>query len=246
MVINHSTAHVPNDIVASADWNANHTGTLNHGTELTNVTADQHHAQIHDAASHSDITVTGANIDAAFAHVSADGSSHADVVANSLKETNVSTTLSTGTVNATTYGITSDGGVDDVVLVEATTDAAGLLGADKWDEIVANSLKNTNVTTNLSAGTRTATTIDVNSSDGTNATLVEADTTNAGILGSDKWDEIVANTAKVSYVKTNVKGHVAHGATAGTARATGFTSVEWVGSVEPTNAENGDTWIDTT
>lgn len=55
-----------------------------------------------------------------------------------------------------------------------------------------------NVTTNLSAGTRAPTTIDVNSSDGTNATLVEADTTNAGILGSDKWDEIVANTVHLS------------------------------------------------
>ena len=59
-----------------------------------------------------------------------------------------------------------------------------------------------NITTNLSAGTLTATTIDVNSSDGTNATLVEADTTNAGILGSDKWDEIVANSLKISYNST--------------------------------------------
>lgn len=67
MVINHSTAHVPNDIVASADWNAGHTGTLNHGTELTNVTADQHHAEIHNAASHSDIASTGAQIDGAVA-----------------------------------------------------------------------------------------------------------------------------------------------------------------------------------
>ena len=57
-----------------------------------------------------------------------------------------------------------------------------------------NTAKDTNVSTNLSAGTRAPTTISVNSSDGTNATLVEADTTNAGILGSDKWDEIVANT----------------------------------------------------
>ena len=59
------------------------------------------------------------------------------------------------------------------------------------------------------------------------------------------YDEHVVNNAKVTYSKTNVKGHVAHGATAGTSRPTGFTSVEWVGSVEPTNAENGDTWIDT-
>jgi len=55
-----------------------------------------------------------------------------------------------------------------------------------------------NITTNLSLGTKTATTVDVNSSDGTNATLIEADTTNAGILGSDKWDEIVANSNKIS------------------------------------------------
>ena len=59
-----------------------------------------------------------------------------------------------------------------------------------------------NVSTNLSLGTKTATTIDVNSSDGTNATLPEADTTNAGILGSDKWDEIVANSNKISYNST--------------------------------------------
>jgi len=59
-----------------------------------------------------------------------------------------------------------------------------------------------NITTNLSLGTKTATTVDVNSSDGTNATLIEADTTNAGILGSDKWDEIVANSNKISYNST--------------------------------------------
>ena len=113
---------------------------------------------------------------------------------NTAKNTNVSTTLSLGTINATTLSITSDGGADDVTLGEADTNNAGLLGADKWDEIVANTNKDTNVSTDLSAGTRAPTTINVNSSDGTNATLVEADTTNAGILGSDKWDEIVANT----------------------------------------------------
>ena len=52
-----------------------------------------------------------------------------------------STELSTGTVTATTYGITSDGGTDDVVLPEADTDNAGLLGADKYDEIVENTAK---------------------------------------------------------------------------------------------------------
>lgn len=43
----------------------------------------------------------------------------------------------------------------------------------------------------------------------------------------------------------NGKGVVQHGATAGTARPTAFAFIEWVGSVEPTNAIDGDTWIDT-
>ena len=42
------------------------------------------------------------------------------------------------------------------------------------------------------------------------------------------------------------KGFVNHGATAGTARPTGFESVEWYGTVEPTNAIEGDTWNDPT
>ncbi|KKN76989.1 hypothetical protein LCGC14_0364810 [marine sediment metagenome] len=63
-----------------------------------------------------------------------------NIETNNAKNTNVSTTLSTGTVNATTYSITSDGGADDVTLVEATTTTSGLLGAAKWDEIVANTV----------------------------------------------------------------------------------------------------------
>jgi hypothetical protein len=41
------------------------------------------------------------------------------------------------------------------------------------------------------------------------------------------------------------KGHVNHSANANVARPSAYASVEWVGSVEPTNATNGDTWIDT-
>ena len=46
-------------------------------------------------------------------------------------------------------------------------------------------------------------------------------------------------------LKGSGKGFVNHGVTAGTARPTGHASIEWVGSVEPTNAVDGDTWIDT-
>jgi hypothetical protein len=122
-----------------------------------------------------------------------------EIVANTAKTSNVSTALSTGTVDGTSYGITSDGGADDVILAQATTTAAGLLSATKWDEIVANSLKNTNVSTTLTAGTVNATSYGITSDGGADDIILpEADTTNAGLLGSDKWDEIVANTSKVT------------------------------------------------
>lgn len=44
----------------------------------------------------------------------------------------------------------------------------------------------------------------------------------------------------------NDKGFIVHGSTAGTARPAGYASVEWQGTVAPTNAITGDTWIDTT
>jgi len=55
----------------------------------------------------------------------------------------VNTSLSTGTVTGTTYGITSDGATNDVILAEATTTTSGILGAAKWNEIVANTAKAT-------------------------------------------------------------------------------------------------------
>ena len=51
---------------------------------------------------------------------------------------NVSTSLTIGTRTGTTVPINSDGSSPDITLAEADTTYAGLLGADKWDEIVAN------------------------------------------------------------------------------------------------------------
>jgi len=130
-----------------------------------------------------------------------------EIVANSLKDTNVSTALSTGTVDATTYSITSDGGADDLTLVEATTAAAGILGSDKWDEIVANSLKDTNVSTALSTGTVDATSYGITSDGGADdVVLAQADTDNAGVLSAAKWDEIVANTSASHTILTVAAG----------------------------------------
>ena len=44
---------------------------------------------------------------------------------------------------------------------------------------------------------------------------------------------------------TAAKGHVNHGNAAATPRPSGYASVEWIGSVEPQNAVDGDTWVNT-
>ena len=102
-----------------------------------------------------------------------------------------------GEISAVDIPIADAGGIITATDVEAALQ-------ENRTAIDLNTLKETNVTTDLSAGARTATTIKVDSSDGTDATLVEADTTNAGILGSDKWDEIVANSVHSGLVNEHI------------------------------------------
>lgn len=54
-----------------------------------------------------------------------------------------------------------------------------------------------------------------------------------------------ASQSALDAVKAGAQGYVNHGATAGTARPTGYAAIEWIGSVQPTNMIDGDTWIDT-
>jgi hypothetical protein len=147
--------------------------------------------------------------------------------ANVAKNTNVSTALSTGTVDATSYGITSDGGSDDIVLAQATTSVAGVLSAAKWDEIVANTAKSTNVVTNLTA-TANGTSLTVNSSDGDNVSLPAATTSAWGVMSDDqatKLDGIEASadvtdatnvTAAGALMDSELAGIAAIKATTGT------------------------------
>jgi hypothetical protein len=112
---------------------------------------------------------------------------------------NVPTALSTGTVTATTYGITSDSGTDDVVLVEATTTTAGLLGADKWDEIVANTLKVTNATHTGQVTGATALALDVTAvtDQPASGVLVGTDTlivNDGGVLSEATMDQVATFT----------------------------------------------------
>jgi hypothetical protein len=113
------------------------------------------------------------------------------VAANTLKATNVSTALSTGTVDGTSYGITSDGAANDVILAQATTSVAGLLSAAKWNEITANTLKATNAPTALSVGTNNTTELSITSDGGIDdVTLPVASTSVTGVMSSALWDKL--------------------------------------------------------
>ncbi len=145
------------------------------------------------------------------------------------------TSLSTGTITATTYGITSDGGADDVVLAEADTNNSGVLGSAKWDEIVANTAHSggdgsdhADVATNTSHSggdgsdhADVATNTTHSSGNGSDHADVATNTTHSGGDGSDHADvatntshsggdgsdhaDVATNTAKVTCNTTNVK-----------------------------------------
>lgn len=63
--------------------------------------------------------------------------------------------------------------------------------------ILDNTAKETNVSTNLSEGAFTLSTVDVNSSDWDNATLQSASTSRAGVMSKAKFDEVETNNSKV-------------------------------------------------
>ena len=81
---------------------------------------------------------------------------------------------------------------------------------DQASAITANTAKNTNVSTDLGiTGTTGARTI--TSSDGTNAIIPLATTSVSGLLSPSLFDEIDANTAKVSDINHNVSTNLSEG-----------------------------------
>jgi hypothetical protein len=80
-------------------------------------------------------------------------------------------------------------------------------------------------------------------------TLVKADVGLGSVDNTaDSAKEVSGPQAAAIALKstlTTTMGVVVHGAVAGTARPTGYTSVTWIGSVDPTNAINGDIWYST-
>lgn len=113
--------------------------------------------------------------------------------------------------------ITSDSGTDATIPLADGTNAGLMTAAEKTKvgntsgtnsgDNAVNSLYSgleTNVSTDLSEGTTTTTSVDIDSSDGDNATIAQASSSRAGVLSSAKFDEIEANTLKVSDVDHNV------------------------------------------
>ena len=128
-----------------------------------------------------------------------------EIVANSLKVSNIPTSLSAGTITGTSYGITSDGGSNDIILPTANATEAGLLSAALYNNIIANNAKNTNVPTQLTNGTITSTTYGI-TSDGSadDVILASASGTKAGLLTAALYNNIIANNAKNTNVPTSL------------------------------------------
>ena len=121
---------------------------------------------------------------------------------NTAKNTNVDTNLSEGSTTTTSVNVNSSDGTN-ATLAQASSSRAGVLSKAKFDEIVANSLKtsdiNHNVTTNITIA-EAPTNVEVRSSDGSNDTIAAANTTNAGVMTKAMFDEHELNNAKVTNV----------------------------------------------
>ena len=131
------------------------------------------------------------------------------ITANTAKNTNVTTDLSiSGETGART--IESSDGTDAIIPI-ATTLVSGLLSPGLFDEIDANTAKETNVSTNLSATTAAAQ-ITINSSDGNNVVIAEATNSIAGLMSTthhDKLDSLISGIITmdgVTSVAANVPG----------------------------------------
>lgn len=68
---------------------------------------------------------------------------------------------------------------------------------------------------------------------------------NGALITALNGSEVTTGTVAAARLPSSVVHRVVHNTTAGTARPSGVTYVEWVGSVAPTNATANDTWVNT-
>ena len=125
---------------------------------------------------------------------------------------------------------------------EATSTQNGLLSesdhilfSDKYtqaevDSFLNNKANTTDIPANLS---------ELNNDEGFITQVTESDVT-------QHQSSITITESQISDLsKSDITKTVYHGSNANITRPSGFGHVQWVGSIEPINAENNDTWIDT-
>ncbi len=123
---------------------------------------------------------------AADAHITADGSSHANVVTN-------------------TSGVSTN-----VTAIGLNTTHRGSAGGTDHSDVNTNNAKVSNVTTNITV-VEAPTNVDIQSSDGTNDTIAAADITNAGVMTTTMYDNHILNNAKNTDVNHNVTTNLSEG-----------------------------------
>jgi len=156
------------------------------GAETNNLTITHNTGDVDIAIENgTDITLDAATTSLAGVMTAADKSKLNGIAAGA--QVNVGTTISESSTTNTTVLVTSSTG-GDATLNSASTSRAGLMSKTKFDEVVANNAKVSNVSTSLSTGTVTSTTYGINSDGSNNDVIIAAATTSAsGVMtGADK------------------------------------------------------------
>ncbi len=153
----------------------------------------------HTIASHSDTTATGAELETLTDNSMADAlHRHSELSASDGTPDKIVYVDADGVLFADASPLGLDvqfklqtGSLDVLgnIIVTGTVD-----GIDIATDVAANTLKDTNVTTNITV-VEAPTNVDIQSSDGTNDTIAAADVTNAGVMTTTMYDEHVVNTA---------------------------------------------------
>jgi hypothetical protein len=119
-------------------------------------------------------------------------------------DTNITTNITIDQTAASQVVVESSDGSDGTITAATTSVAGVMTAADKTKLDGVDAGAEVNVGTNIAESTTTNTTVLVTSSTGNNATLNSASTTRAGLLSKAKFDEITANSLKVSDINHNV------------------------------------------
>ena len=124
---------------------------------------------------------------------------------------NVGVGIGTGTPSEM-LDVVGNAEINGNIIVTGTVD-----GINIATDVAANTLKDTNVTTNITV-VEAPTNVDIQSSDGTNDTIAAADVTNAGVMTTTMFDEHVVNTA---HALDNTQAHSDYLLNSGTDTAVG-------------------------